>query len=97
MRRSVPKSIGQIIDETIPRIKMMEEMKRHRVEALWPDIAGKGIAGYTHGIKMQPDGTLHVYLTSASLKEELGYAVDSLKARINQAVGEDIVTNIAIH
>lgn len=96
MNRPEPKPIGQIITEMIEHLGMTDEMKRHKVESLWNAIAGPGIAGFTRAVRMQ-DATLHVYVDSAPLKEELGYVRESLRQHINAAMGEEIVKNIAIH
>lgn len=42
-------------------------------------------------------GVLHVYLTSASLKNELGFVRDRLMDAINRWVGADVVKEIVFH
>ncbi len=96
MNRPEPKPIGQIISEMITRLGMTEELRRHNAAALWPQIVGPAIASYTARVVVH-DTTMHVYLTSASLKEQMGYARDNLLRRINEALGEEFITNIAIH
>ena len=41
--------------------------------------------------------TLHVFITSASLKNEISYLRPQLVSRLNEAVGKDIITDIMIH
>ena len=96
MNRPDPKPIGRIISEMIERLGMTEEMKRHKVVSLWHPMVGEGIGAYTRSVYMQ-GSVLHVTISSAPLKEELGYAREALRQRINAAMGEEIVSNIAIH
>ena len=42
-------------------------------------------------------GVLHVYLTSAPLKNELSFALTDLAAAINKAIGADTVKEIVLH
>lgn len=66
------------------------------MESVWPQVVGKDIALYTGRIFVR-DTTLHVYITSAPLKEELGYARDLLVKRLNEAVGAEVIDSIIIH
>lgn len=96
MNRPEPKPIGRLIVEMVENLGMTDELKRRKVESMWADFAGRGVASFTRSVRM--DGaTLHVTLSSAPLKEELAYVRESLRQRINAAMGEDIVANIAIH
>ena len=71
-------------------------MQRRSVEAMWPEVAGKHIASYTRRVVL--DGQiLHIYIDSASLKEELGYLRDTLVTQINRLAGRHAVSNIIIH
>ena len=43
------------------------------------------------------DSTLHVYIVSAPLKEELSYARDRLVEKLNEAVGKHVIDAVVIH
>lgn len=96
MKKTYPRAIGDIISDMIDRTGLRPDMRRHTAEMLWPQIVGRHIASYTRSVRME-NNTLHVWLTSAALKEELGYARENLRDRLNEALGEELVLNIAIH
>ncbi len=63
---------------------------------LWPDIVGPGINRYT--LKRYVDhGILHVYISSASLKQELSFHRDRLVQMLNDAVGSRAIIEIKLH
>ena len=63
---------------------------------MWADVAGPSINRYT--LRRYVDhGVMHVYLTSAPLKNELSYSRAALVEAINKAVGADVVKEIVIH
>ncbi|MDE5629718.1 MAG: DUF721 domain-containing protein [Muribaculaceae bacterium] len=96
MKRVEPLRLGEVIDQMIKATGLRPQMDRCNVESMWPRIAGKHIAAYTR--RVQLDGRmLHVWLTSAALKEELGYIRELLAEQINKAAGSDAVDNIIIH
>lgn len=96
MIRKEPRSIGAIIDDMFARTGIMPEFKRQSVAAAWSAVVGPNIAAYTRSATVR-DRTLHVVIGSAALKEELGYVREVLVAKLNDAVGDDVISNIVIH
>lgn len=96
MKRHEPLRIDAIIRQMIEATGMRPEFRRHSVESAWPRVVGKNIAMYTGRIYAK-DRTLHVYITSAPLKEELSYARDRLVELLNEAVGEEVIDSIILH
>ncbi|MDE5689875.1 MAG: DUF721 domain-containing protein, partial [Duncaniella sp.] len=43
------------------------------------------------------DGVLHVYLTSAPLKNELSFNRDRLISAINRVVGAEVISDVQFH
>ena len=78
------------------RTGLKPELDRHKAEALWPVIAGRNIAAFTTAGRVR-ETTMHVYVASAPLKEELGYMKDVLLLRLNSHIEGEKITNIAIH
>lgn len=95
MKRQDPKSFGEIFDEYVAREGLTDTMSSQRACYLWPDIVGQGINRYTS--KRYVEGTvLHVYITSASLREELNMLRGKLLEEINRRAGAAL-TDIRIH
>ena len=93
MKRTEAKNIGQIINDLLKKENLDVALDEHRACALWPQIVGDGINRYT--IKRYvKDGVMTVHLSSASLKGELMLNRATIIARINEALGRDIISEI---
>ena len=93
MKRTEAKNIGQIINDLLKQENLDVALDEHRASALWPQIVGDGINRYTIR-RFVKDGVMTVYLSSASLKAELMLSRETLIARINEALGRDIIHEI---
>ena len=93
MKRTEARNIGQIINDLLKKENLDVALDEHRACALWPQIVGDGINRYT--IKRYvKDGVMTVHLSSASLKGELMLHRATIIARINEALGRDIISEI---
>ena len=97
MKRTEPKSFAEIFDENIARAGASDTMARHQACFLWPEIVGPGINKYTYKRYVDDTGCLHVYVSSAPLKNELSYMRSQLVEQINKAVGSQALTDIIFH
>lgn len=96
MERHDPQTIRQIIDAVMDRSASRDAFLDHRAAALWADVAGADINRQTSR-RYCAKGVLHVYITSAPLKTELSFLRETLARRINDILGKEVVTQIAIH
>lgn len=93
MKRTEAKNIGQIIEDLLKKENLDVVLDEHRASALWPQIVGDGINRYT--IKRYvKDGVMTVHLSSASLANELMLNRASVIARINEALGREVIHEI---
>ena len=93
MKRTEAKNIGQIINDLLKKENLDVALDEHRACALWPEIVGDGINRYT--IKRYVNnGVMTVHLSSASLANELMLGRATLIARINEALGREIIREI---
>lgn len=96
MKRRDEMSVGEIMDMMISEAGLTDEYNRQRLCFLWAEVVGPFVNRHTMR-RFVTDTTLHVYLNSAALKEELSYMLPQLVERLNQAVGAPVITDIAIH
>lgn len=96
MKRSEPKTFGQIFSENMAKAGMTETYDSQRASYMWTEIVGPTVNRLTTR-RYIDRGVLHVYISSASLKSELSFLVEQLRARINAAIGSDVVKSIVIH
>lgn len=96
MKRTYPKHIAGIIDEAMERSGLTESLNAQKAAAAWIDVVGPAINRYTTR-RYVSDGVLHVYLTSAPLKNELSFNRDRLISAINRMVGAEVISDVQFH
>ncbi len=96
MKRTYPKHIAGIIDEAMAKAGLTESLNGQRAAAAWVDVVGTAINRYTTR-RYVDHGVLHVYMTSAPLKNELSFNRDRLISAINNMVGADVISDIQFH
>ncbi len=96
MKRQDPKLIGEIIDTALHESNSSAVFNEQKACYLWPEIVGPGINRYTTR-RFVESGVLHVFISSASLKNELQFMRSRLVDQLNKAVGHDVINTIIIH
>ncbi len=96
MKKTDAKSFGEIFNEAMVRTGMNEVYDEQRAAFLWTEIVGPTVNRLTTR-RYIANGVLHVYISSAPLKSELNFLTETLRERINEAVGHPVVNSIIIH
>lgn len=96
MKRSEPKTFGEIFAESITQAGLDSAYDRQRASFVWPDIVGPTVNRMTTRRYVEGD-TLHVYISSAPLKSELSFLTQTLVSRINENIGKEVIKSIVIH
>lgn len=73
------------------------ESKMHEVQIkeMWEKVMGKTMMKYTQDIRLK-NGTLTVFIQSASLKNEMHFNKDIIMRRINDEFGELVVCRFEV-
>lgn len=96
MKRSDPESIGALWQRYVDSCGMRDSYEQQRVSYLWPEVMGPAINRRT--ARRWVDGTvMHAVITSAPLKSELGMMRADIVARLNEAAGRQVLTDIVFH
>ncbi len=96
MKKTYPESIRRIIDRVISQTDSADAFLEQRACYLWVEVVGPGVNRYTSR-RYVDNGVLHVYLTSAPLKNELSFHRAALTERINSIIGKNVLKDIMIH
>lgn len=96
MKRVEAQSAFEIWEGMMAQAGMTDEYARQRLCFLWAEVVGPAINRYTSRRFVDGD-RLHVFITSASLKNELLYLRPQLVKRLNEAVGRELITDVVIH
>ena len=81
------------VNEVLRRYNLGEKFRAQQPLLLWPEIVGSQIARITKPIQFT-DGILTVAVNSAAARQELFLLRAQYIARLNQAVGDDVVREI---
>lgn len=96
MKRTEPKILADIINESLQQDGLDIAMAEQRALYVWPEIVGPGVNRHTTRRYVE-NGIMHVYLSSAVLKNELSYHRSSLVEQLNLAAGANVISQIVLH
>lgn len=88
-------SLGDALRDYLRNSPFRGKMNEYHVQALWEKIMGKTIANYTDSIKLIED-RLIIITHVAPLKQELTYSKEKIRDRMNEALGEKIITEVIV-
>ena len=88
-------SMGEAINQFLIQSRIKGSIQVLQIEEVWEQIMGKTVAKYTDNIKII-NKTLFVTTHVAPLKQELVYQKETIKLRVNEALGEKVIEEVAI-
>ncbi|MBD5379420.1 MAG: DUF721 domain-containing protein [Bacteroides sp.] len=97
MKKTYPKLFREIFDNVVKQTSDTDNFMRQQASYLWTEIVGPGVNRYTSRRYVDDLGVLHVYITSAPLKNELSFHRTTIKEKLNSAVGKDVISDIQLH
>lgn len=87
--------IGQVLQQFLRKSRMRNDIRSIQVGDVWEKVVGKTIAAYTDRVQLV-NQTLFISTTVASLRSELLYQRQLIVDRVNEEMGENIVTDVVI-
>ena len=87
--------IGEAVKQFVNKSRLKDGLRVVQIEIVWEEIMGKTIAKYTDKIQVI-NNKLFITTTVAPLKNELLYQKEQIIKRINEAMGEKVITDVVI-
>ena len=87
--------IGSAIKNFISKSNIKNGLRSVQIEEVWLQLMGKTIARYTDKIQII-NSTLFINTSVGPLKNELLYQKEKIMERVNEALGEKVITNVVI-
>ncbi len=87
--------IGDALKGFLKKSKLNNGVRAAQIEVIWETLMGKTIAKYTEKIKIF-NKKLYIQTSVGPLKNELQYQKPQIIARINEAFGEEVITEVII-
>lgn len=94
-RQSNESSISDVLQQFIQQNRLEAGMDKIDVEQAWKNLMGNGVNSYTQEVILKGT-TLYVKLTSAVLREELGYGKQKIITMLNEELRKEVVKDIVL-
>jgi hypothetical protein len=88
-------SIGDALKEFLKKSRLKSGMQAMQVKDAWEKIMGKTISNYTDKIEII-NSTLFIYTSVAPLKHELTYQKSKIIERVNEELGEKVISEVIV-
>ncbi len=88
-------SVGDAIKIFLRKSRLKTGIQALQIEEVWEKLMGKTICKYTEKIQII-NRTLFITTHVGPLKQELVYQKDKIIERVNEALGEQTITEVVI-
>lgn len=88
-------SMGDAMKLFLQKSRLKGNMQALQITDIWEQLMGKTIARYTDKIQIM-NRTLFIVTSVAPLKNELLFQKEKIIQRVNEALGERLITDIVI-
>ena len=96
MKRTEAESIGDILRGFLDTPDSRDQLNRQKVSYFWSRVVGPEVNRHTTRRYVEGN-TLHVYIDSATIKNEMAFAANSLIKILNNEVGVSVIDKIIFH
>jgi len=87
--------IGDAIKGFLEKSSLKNGVRAVQIESLWEELMGKTISKYTDKIQII-NKTLYIYTSVGPLKQELLYQKSIIIERINEVMGDKVISEVVI-
>jgi predicted nucleic acid-binding Zn ribbon protein len=87
--------IGDALRDFLNKSKLKSGLRAVQIESIWEEVMGKTIARHTEKIQIV-NQTLFIYTSVGALKQELLYQKPKIIERINEALHEQVISEVII-
>ena len=88
-----PKKLADVLQRLVDQKPLKKGITTVRVVAAWESVMGKNVQAYTDHLELL-DQRLIVQLRSAPLKNELLFARETIVKKLNETLGETVITEL---
>ena len=88
-------SLSELVRQFVQSDRYKPKLYQRRIEKAWGEMMGKMTMRYTKSLKIRGK-VLYVKIESASLRQELHYAQNQIKTKLNELLGEEYLEEVKI-
>lgn len=93
MKKSNEMSLKEVINELTKAYRIEDKLNEAQLINSWEDVAGRLIARHTTDLYIKKE-VLFIHLDSAALRNELSYARESIKEKLNNTLGKVVIEEV---
>ena len=87
--------IGEALRDFLNKSRLKSGLRSLQIEDVWEEVMGKTIARYTDKLQII-NNTLFIYTSVGALKQELIYQKPKIIECVNEALKEQVITEIIV-
>lgn len=95
MKRTHPKTIGEILEEFFQRPYVARKLAEGHLPDYWREIVSARVATATTELRLEK-GVLYIGVSSGVVRQEIFFQRDMLAAKLNARAGHNIVKSIVV-
>ena len=95
MKKTNDLPIGEVLQQMVRAFKLKDDLTKVTIENVWEEKMGRMIATYTRSLTLK-NRVLYVVIESASLRSELHFGREKIRERLNEAIGEDFLSEVVV-
>ena len=90
-----PQALSDILTQYLRETGLEQPVLEQRLERLWPELMGTQVAQLTESVQIK-DGTLHLKVRSAALRQQLFDCRGKVIEKLNEAVKAEVIKGIRL-
>lgn len=90
-----PQALSDILTQYLRETGLEQPVLEQRLERLWPELMGTQVAQLTESVQIK-DGTLHLKVRSAALRQQLFDCRRQVMEKMNEAVKAEVIKGIRL-
>ncbi len=94
-RQAKESSLSEVLQLFKQQKALQKQFLLEDIKDAWNEELGSGVANYTTDIKFQRN-ILYISLSSSTLREELSYGIEKIKAMLNERFDDDQIQKIIL-
>ena len=95
MKKTNDLPIGEVLQQMVRAFKLKDDLTKVTIENVWEEKMGRMIATYTRSLTLK-NRVLYVVIESASLRSELHFGREKIRQRLNEAIGEEFLSEVIV-
>lgn len=95
MKKTNDLPIAELLQQMVRSFKLKDDLTKVKIENVWEAEMGRMIATYTRSLTLK-NRVLYVVIESASLRSELHFGRDKIRQKLNDAIGEEFLSEVIV-